>query len=506
MGIFSKLADSRKKGTTRGFYFGATEAEGENVQGQDLLEFFDDYLNILPLVKEGRFIFLGRKGVGKSAIAKFIKDSAEREDDSFASLIKMHDLELEKLIQGDTFNEFENKEAVIFEWLILVRLIKLIIKNESAKWTNEYTKLRRFIERNSGIVNIDKFLIKEVIKNQDFEVSFEPLRHAFGGVFKNHFGTKTVKAPFHQLIPALREVVHSIVRHQVNIEKEFWLMFDDLDISFHENGANQKMITELLRIAKHYNNDILQGTTSRIIVFLRDDIKRRIESNYPDTAKIFSSYEILINWYDHQTFKMDENITNLKSFINRRIELNFRKNNISYDVNDPWATLIPDDDYEYQNKSSFKYLIDFTFYRPRDLVLFFSNVGLRDYKFPLDPNTIKLLLRKYVTANIIEIKNELGLNFSRDEINLLFDRVFPYLSTHPHLTRDKFCEYLKGLEFKKESEEIFKLLKEYALIAFKNPQGKLFFEHRGNRISDEESKYFLITLPKCIYHNYADIN
>jgi hypothetical protein len=175
MGIFSKIEKSRKKGTTKGFYFGATEAEGENKDGQTLLNYFEDYLNVLPLIQEGRFIFLGRKGMGKSAIAKYIKDTAHNEDDSFASLVKMHDLELEQLIQSDAFHDFDNKEAVIFEWLILVRLIKLIIKNESAKWINEYSKLKRFIERNSGIVNIDKYQIKEVIRNKDYEVSFEPL-------------------------------------------------------------------------------------------------------------------------------------------------------------------------------------------------------------------------------------------------------------------------------------------------------------------------------------------
>lgn len=505
MGIFSKITKSRKKGTTKGFYFGATEAEAENKDGQNLLSYFEDYLNVLPLIQEGRFIFIGRKGMGKSAIAKYIKDTAEQEEDSFASLVKMHDLELEKLIQSDAFEDFENKEAVIFEWLILVRLIKLIIQNESAKWTTEYNKLKKFIERNSGIVNIDKYQVKEVIRSKNYEVSFEPLRHVFGGIFKNHFGTKTVKAPFHQLIPALREVVQTITKYEVNREKEFWLMFDDLDITFQENVSKQKMITELLRITKTYNNDILNGTNSKILVFLRDDIKRKIESIYPDTAKIFSSYEIPILWYDHETFKMDENVTILKTFINKRIRLNFENHNISYDLEDPWSTLIPDNNTEYQGKSSFKYIIDFTFYRPRDLILFLSKFGLKEYLFPLNPETIKLLLRKYIQSNITEIKNELSLNFTTNEINLLFGEVFPYIIKNTHTSREQLCKHLGNLDFDKESDEVFKLLKEYSLIAFKDTQGKLFFEYRGEHISESKSNLLLITLPKCIYNNYVDI-
>jgi hypothetical protein len=283
-------------------------------------------------------------------------------------------------------------------------------------------------------------------------------------------------------------------------------MFDDLDITFRESESKQKMITELLRIAKDYNNDVFHGTHAKILVFLRDDIKRKIEGLYPDTAKIFSSYEIPIKWYDHQTFKMDENVTNLKSFINKRIKLNFQDHNLNYDSDDPWSTLIPDNNYEYGGKSSFKFIIDFTFYRPRDLILYLSRVGLKEYAFPMQPDTVKLLLRKYIESNISEIKNELGLNFTTKEIDTLFGEVFPYIIRHPHTTRTKLCEYLNTLDFEQETNDIFKLLREYSLIAFKDAQGKLFFEYRGEQISENDSNSLLITLPKCIYNNYVDIN
>lgn len=71
--------------------------------------------------------------------------------------------------------------------------------------------------------------------------------------------------------------MQTIIKYDVNRDKEFWLMFDDLDITFSESEAKQKMITELLRIAKDYNNDTFQGTHAKILVFLRDDIKRKIE-------------------------------------------------------------------------------------------------------------------------------------------------------------------------------------------------------------------------------------
>lgn len=176
MSILDKLQKRQPNSKrTRGFYLGSTEAEGENKIGQqNLINYFDDYLNILHLLNDGRFIFTGRKGSGKSAIAKYFKDTSDNDDkrNSFAEMIRMNDLEIEKLIQADGLNDFPNKESVLFEWIILVRLIKLLVKNTGGRYTNEYGKMRDFISRNSGIVEIDKFQIKEVVEKRNFEVHF----------------------------------------------------------------------------------------------------------------------------------------------------------------------------------------------------------------------------------------------------------------------------------------------------------------------------------------------
>jgi len=129
MGILDKLKPApNDKNTTKGFYFGATEAEGENKKGiQNFQYYFDDYLSVLPQLKNEKFIFTGRKGAGKSAIAKYIKDTSDKEDNSYSDLIRLKDIEIEKLIQIEELENFVQKEVVVFEWLILVKLIKLIL-------------------------------------------------------------------------------------------------------------------------------------------------------------------------------------------------------------------------------------------------------------------------------------------------------------------------------------------------------------------------------------------
>ena len=105
MGLFSNKNTVRKNITTKDFYFGAPEAEGENMKGCSLTDYFEDYLDILGDLQKGKFIFVGRKGVGKSAIAKFIKDKSDKSEDSFATILRVSDLKLEKHIQFENMQD-----------------------------------------------------------------------------------------------------------------------------------------------------------------------------------------------------------------------------------------------------------------------------------------------------------------------------------------------------------------------------------------------------------------
>ena len=130
---------------------------------------------------------------------------------------------------------------------------------------------------------------------------------------------------------------------------------------------------------------------TRILIFLRDDIGRRLGGIDYDKNKIFGSYEYRINWYNYNDAKYDEKKLLLRKFINKRIGINFNVHGIPYNEEDPWVTLVDNSVCEaYNNKTAFKYILDFTFYRPRDLINFFNNIGSEDLPVPLSPDSIKL--------------------------------------------------------------------------------------------------------------------
>lgn len=502
MGIFERINKTKNhpRNSTKGFYFGETEAEGENVKGSSLLDYFDDYLNILEQLKVGKYIFTGRKGVGKSAIAKFIKDTADETDDSFAKILRISDFELEKTIQN--FEQNSNKEKLIFEWLILVNVVKLIISNECGQYTNEYSKLKKFLDTNAGIVNIDKYEVVAGEKNKGGEASFGVLKHIFGGVFKNYFKTNVNKAPFYKLIPPLKDILKIILDYPVNKELEFWLLFDDLDINYNvKNEKDNEKVMELIRISKEYNNEIFKNNNAKILIFIRDDMRDNLKTKYADSAKIFNAYEVFINWFSTTN---DENKIPLKQLADKRIEINFKKHNISFKGN-PWDFLFEND--YYNGKTSFKYILDFTFYRPRDIITFLNSMTNINCEYPITKRIVKTLLKNYINTNITEIKSELNLFFSISEIEKIFNTLFPYIIQNIYLKTETILDKINQIGFDTDAENVLNLLRKYSLIIVKDANDKIYFNYRENtELEGVDRSELYYTLPKCIYHNYRTIN
>lgn len=507
MGIFDKITKKNTsiQNSTKGFYFGSSEAEAENISGSGLVDYFEDYLSVLNQLEAGRFIFTGRKGVGKSAIAKYIHDTSGETDDSFAFIIRINDIDIERIIQSD--NNGIINFSFIFEWLILVNIIKLIVKNNCTKYTKEYDKLKRFLDINSGVVNIDEFQFVEGKRNNGGEVKIAVLRHVFEGVLKKYFDAKVDKAPFFKLIPALKDILKIVLDYDANKELEFWLLFDDLDINFNVNNQIDKnKIMELIRISKFYNNEIFRNNQAKVLLFLREDICDSIIPNFPDSSKIFSSYDINLNWYSQYLFSTgNECEIALKKLVNKRIELNFTKHNIQFN-GDPWNFLFSTSCVPYIGKSVFKYLLDFTFYRPRDIITFLSTMSNEDYQYPIDRDTFILMLKKYISNTVNEVKNELRLYFSELDVNIIFSEILPDISNNQSLTITSFKKKLNEYTLSLDSESTFNHLVNYSILAYKDSYDNIFVNYRDKVAFEKLNKeYAYLALHKCIYHYFKGV-
>ena len=213
-------------------------------------------------------------------------------------------------------------------------------------------------------------------------------------------------------------------------EVPYILFFDDLDISFHkDNDASVKSLVSLLRISKEINNEFFakNGVKAKVVLLIRDDIRNTIANRHADTAKIFTSYSSNVQWYQDEYHQSDDEASlYIRQFINTRISYAFRAENLSFDEDDPWLSLVQDpfEDTPQLNahkKSSFKYILDHTLIRPRDLLLFFKPLAERAYQVPLSRHDINHLIGLYSVEMITELKNELSIFYSDQQIFMIFN-------------------------------------------------------------------------------------
>ena len=250
--------------------------------------------------------------------------------------------------------------------------------------------------------------------------------------FGNEYDIKGESVPFYKLIPHLEDTIKTMLKSKENKDKnnKFLIIFDDLDIGFNSNDKSSiDTLIQLIRITKDYNINLFgkNKIDTKIILLIRDDIAKILINNATDTAKLFSSYEVTLNWYEHETYKISENLLKLKQFINKRIAFNFKKNKLKFDEDMAWKSLIYED--PQKDFTCFKYIIERTFYRPRDLILFFKPLSELKFNIPLQRSDINTLLNRFVKEVVSEIKNELIIHYSLSDINIIFNSL-KFFSNH----------------------------------------------------------------------------
>lgn len=481
MRLFEKFTSDqihKLRKDTSNFFLGAPEAEAESTHSSrmQLNEVFEDFLGVIPKLQTEKFIISGRKGNGKSAIAEKIHFLASNEPEYFCDFVKKSDIDIERITQIAAQSDSAISQELLIEWIILVKFIKQLVENEALSGEKGIDDLKIFLKKNSGFIDIKSNQIEEVIQNKGWEVNVEYFKRFLTAKFGNRFDVRSGKAPFYKLLPHLKATIRELFLNTLNKENHYILIFDDLDIGFNsKNENNIKTLLNILRVVKDYNISFFgkEGISGKIILLLRDDISNVLLNEDADTAKIFSSYEIALKWYEHSRLYKNEDELKIKQFINKRIALNFDQNDFEYDKNKPWESFIQED--ESYAKSSFKYVIDHTLIRPRDLILFFKPLSELKFPIPLTKQDINTLLERYSVEFAKELRNELAAHYRSEDINAIMNAFGNCV--YETITYQSFLDELTKFGFTEDSNNLLNLLFDLSIIGNVNEQNRTYFKH-----------------------------
>lgn len=418
------------KFATDTFYFGEPEAEAEvrrERSGTTLLDFFNDYLGIYGQIFENnKFLVIGRKGSGKTAIAEFFKKKYADGKQVFCEFIRSKDINFQKISRGCDDNNVTS--TAIFEWTLLLKISEMILKNEFLKSHKNYYLLKEFYDKNSGFIeNLQQNIRKNSSKTDlDFTINIHAVK--FGA--KRESTTEHIETPFYRYIPELRRVTLEMIESSNKMHCEYCIFVDDLDINFDANNEQDVSdLASLIRTTKEYN--IIYSPEShadiKIVIMIRDDILKCLDCCTADMAKITNSYGTMISWYDYETYRKSPSdlplfklaLKRLGHSINKAFQTTLMEREI-------WPRFTGDRD----DLSTFKRIIDIVYARPRDLIMYFSSVSTLKTSYPLSTSHLNRLERDYCTRIVPELKNELSAFYSRMNVENLFETLKLLQSRH----------------------------------------------------------------------------
>ena len=220
MGVFDKMLSKRQNSeihpnhfTTKGFCIGIPEAEAEATTASIKLDsYFNDYLDVINQLNNEKFIILGRKGTGKSAIGEHIFSLAKNEANVFCDFIKKDEIDIEQIVQIGKEEGVNIERGLLYKWIVLTKFVALFADNQSLACLKGMNYLSDFIKKSHGFINIKNYDVKEIIHQYGVSLTIEYFKRFLGASGNTTKQYKYEKAEFYKLIPDLEKVVTDILK------------------------------------------------------------------------------------------------------------------------------------------------------------------------------------------------------------------------------------------------------------------------------------------------------
>ncbi len=336
--------------------FGGIDADTDQL----LDECFEDHEAFRSIKRHEKYLILGRKGSGKTAI--------------FRKLIRIHDPSIFSF--GHTFSDYpwhyhsKQKNTGVpveqcflhsWEYLIYLTICKILLNMDHSQPYSDSAQ--------EQISTLEAFVV-DTYGSRDPDISqiFSPqrslkLKPTLG--FNWNFAKAEIKpesVPMDYLPVVVQEVnkrLLTAIMRSANPMIEYFVCFDELDLGFSvtDNDYAARLVG-LLLAARRVNNAAQEsGKRLSVVIFLRDDIYQQLQ--FEDKNKITESAVARIEWDTGQT-----NDT-LKHLMEKRFAKVFNT-----EESGCWNRVFDETRQMSGHQTKYQHIIDRTFLRPRDIIKF----------------------------------------------------------------------------------------------------------------------------------------
>jgi cold shock CspA family protein len=383
--------------------FGYASAEDESTKCPILLVegFIDNEGFAHELCFGSRFLVLGDKGSGKSALGEHLRLSSQDRHDMFIKTIYLSDfpfVNFTKIINTDDLPA--SRYPAAWSWLLLLYLIESISNDEGASTALDH-EFQRILTCLNRLGLIPSPSVKQLV-NSSTSTSFKLNLSPFFEVTRNTASPKT-----EEVIPFFVENLKNLLATCRSASKHL-LIIDGLDDILTFEPVQYEALGALLLEASRLNSHFFQADCPcKVVLLCRTNLFERLPG--PNKNKVRQDSAIYLDWYGGER---DPRNTKLVQLANNRAKLSDDRIHEVFDAYFPRL---------YYGKDIIKFFLAYTRHNPRDFLQLLKAIQRHEKSVRVWKDAIRAGLADYCENYFLpEIKDTLDGYLDNTTIDLVF--------------------------------------------------------------------------------------
>lgn len=384
--------------------FGLTDAQSEGRRYPSLLT--KGYLDLMHVVEKalspGKFLFLGYKGSGKSALSAhlYLTNKDRRKNIIHEIMMKAFPYKLfGKIVKGEA--EPEAKYPLAWRWILLMYVLYSFDLDNTVngidpfEWNETVKELQK--SHLFPITTISDLVSKT--SKRTFKINLKFVE------YETETAYNTQGIDVNLLVNHLQRLLSNI-----KSDNNHYLIIDGLDDFLSARDSQNNSITSLINESKDLNNWFIEnGINFKIIVLCRKDVFDRLSD--PNKNKIRQDYSFFINWFDESETD-DYSQSNLIKLANIRGNLTFS------DIGDIFSRFFPS---SYDSKPIYQALLEYKRHTPRDFLCLLKHIQESCRGTKVTDRDIQSGIKSYSSEYFVgEIRDEMAGYVKPQDIELTF--------------------------------------------------------------------------------------